>query len=52
METNDISKHLVFDSKLQDDLFELNVEAISSHVRAHTIFSDHSFDFNSLIEKL
>ena len=48
METNDVSNHLAFDDKPNDDLCEIT----SSHVKAHAILSDHSFDSNSVIENL
>jgi hypothetical protein len=52
METSDASKHLASDSQKPNDLCEVNVEATSSHVKAHAILSDHSFDSNSVIESL
>ena len=48
MEINDISKHLASDYKPNDGLDEVT----SSQVKAHVIFSDHSFDLNSVIENL
>ena len=48
METNGVSNHLACDDKPNDDL----VEIISSHVKAHAILSDHSFNSNSVIENL
>ena len=48
IETNDVSNHLASDDKRNDDLCEI----ISSHVIAHAILSDHSFDSNSVIENL
>lgn len=52
METSDTSKHLASDSQQLDDPYELNVEANLSHIKAHAILSDHSFDSNSVIENL
>jgi hypothetical protein len=51
METCDTSKHLASNSQKLNDLCEVNIEANSSHVKAHAIF-DHSFDSNSVIENL
>ena len=48
METNDISKHLTFDNKPDDNLCEVT----SSHVNVHAILNYHSFDSNSIIENL
>ena len=48
METNDISKHFASDNKPNDNLCEVT----SSHVKAHAILSDHSFDSNLVIENL
>ena len=47
METNDVSNHFTYDDKPNDDLFE-----ITSHVKAHAILSDYSFDSHSVIENL
>ena len=48
MEINDVSNRLASDVRPNDDLCEIN----SSHVKTHTILSDHSFDSNSMIENL
>lgn len=37
-------------SKLQNELLELNVDATSSHVKVYAILSDHIFDSKSMIE--
>ena len=46
MVTNNVSNYLASDDKPNNDLYEIT----SSHVKAHAILSDHSFDSNSVIE--
>lgn len=51
-ETSDILKHLVCNSKLHDDLFELNVETKSSYVGTNAILNNYTFDSNSVFENM